>query len=410
MSAGTLDPRRSLLLDLLRTALEAVDGQRVTARALRARGLGGNACEYWVAAVGKAAASMALGAHEVLGRAIGRTIIITKDGHADEQARALPALTLCESSHPVPDERSLAAGERLLGFVRDLPPSIQPLFLISGGASSLVEALVEGADLDQLRALNRAGLAAGIDITELNDRRARLSRLKGGRLAAQLLGRPGLALFLSDVPSDDPAVIGSGLLGPARGAAAARDRIERVIVASIDTAIAAARARAGALARREDPERLAGAAERLGERLAQELRGGPPGVLVRGGESVVALPTSPGRGGRNQHLALAAARHIAGSEELFLLAAGTDGTDGPTSDAGALVDGGTWARVQAAGLDPQACLTAADSASALEAACDLLHTGPTGTNVGDVVLGTRLSKADARAWLNAVPFAAEPIV
>jgi hydroxypyruvate reductase len=114
---------------------------------------------------------------------------------------------------------------------------------------------------------------------------------------------------------------------------------------------------------------------------------------------VLALPPRPGRGGRNQHLALAAARLLAGGDDLFLLAAGTDGTDGPTDDAGALVDGETCARVSCAGLDVDDCLRRADSGSALDAAGDLVHTGPTGTNVGDVVLGLRLGAAEARAWL-----------
>jgi len=408
MSSAVLDPRRELLLSLLHRALEAVDGRHVTARALRARALGSDACGYWVAAIGKAAARMALGAHEVLGAAIARTLIITKEGHVDREALALPALTLCESSHPLPDARSLAAGESLIGFFRELPPTAQPLFLISGGASSLVEALVPGADLAELQALNRAGLASGIDITELNARRARLSRLKGGRLAQQLLGRAGLALFISDVPGDDPAVIGSGLLGPPPAAAAAGDRIERVVVASIDTAVEAVRAVAGRLALADSAARFSGSAAVLGAAFARQLIDGPSGLLVRGGESVVVLPVVPGRGGRNQHLALAAAQHLMGHEDCFLLAAGTDGTDGPTADAGALVDGGSWARIAASGVDPRACLAGADSARALEAAGDLLHTGPTGTNVGDLVLGTRLSMSEARAWLNTSPFAAHP--
>jgi hydroxypyruvate reductase len=113
---------------------------------------------------------------------------------------------------------------------------------------------------------------------------------------------------------------------------------------------------------------------------------------------VVRLPPNPGQGGRNQHLALAAARLIAGQEDLLFLAAGTDGTDGPTEDAGALVDGETCARVMVAGLDVERCLSDADSQAALAAAGDLIHTGPTGTNVGDLALGLKLSTARARSW------------
>jgi len=120
-------------------------------------------------------------------------------------------------------------------------------------------------------------------------------------------------------------------------------------------------------------------------------------VRVWGGESTVKLPESPGRGGRNQHLALAAARLIAGQSDLLLLAAGTDGTDGVTDDAGALVDAETCARLALAELDADECLRRADSGTALAAAGDLIHTGPTGTNVGDLVIGIKLSAQTARA-------------
>ncbi len=120
-------------------------------------------------------------------------------------------------------------------------------------------------------------------------------------------------------------------------------------------------------------------------------------VYVWGGESTVTLPENPGRGGRNQHLALAAARVIAGHENLMLLVAGTDGTDGVTSDAGALVDGETCSRVALAELDVQEALQRADSGTALQAAGDLISTGPTGTNVGDIVIGLKLTREAAAA-------------
>ncbi len=144
--------------------------------------------------------------------------------------------------------------------------------------------------------------------------------------------------------------------------------------------------------------RFDGDADRLAVRLTHELCLSGAQVCVWGGESVVRLPDNPGRGGRNQHLALAAARLIAGQEDLMFLAAGTDGTDGPTDDAGALVDGETCARVTVAGLDVEHSLLRADSQSALAAAGDLVHTGPTGTNVGDLAVGLNLSSAQARSW------------
>jgi glycerate 2-kinase len=144
--------------------------------------------------------------------------------------------------------------------------------------------------------------------------------------------------------------------------------------------------------------RFAGDADRLAVRLTHELYLSGAEVCVWGGESVVRLPPNPGQGGRNQHLALAAARLIAGQDDLLFLAAGTDGTDGPTDDAGALVDGETCARVTVAGLDVERSLAAADSQAALAAAGDLVHTGPTGTNVGDLAVGLKLSSARARTW------------
>jgi hydroxypyruvate reductase len=122
------------------------------------------------------------------------------------------------------------------------------------------------------------------------------------------------------------------------------------------------------------------------ERAVDEMdRSGEP-LLVSGGETTVQLPRAPGRGGRNQHLALAAARRISGRDDMALLAAGTDGSDGNSDDTGAVVDGGTIERGRDAGLDPEACLAGADSGRFLEASGDLVHTGPTGTNVGDLLL------------------------
>jgi glycerate 2-kinase len=394
---GDRDPRRQLLLELLQAGLAAVDGRRRTAECLTALSREiPTRSQYHVAAVGKAAAAMALGARDALGAGILRMLIIAKDGHLEAALGGLSGCEVLESSHPLPDARSLLAGQRLCEFVAALPADVMPVFLISGGASSLAEVLVPGATLQDLRQLNATGLASGEDIAALNARRRTLSRLKGGGLTAGLHGRAALALFVSDVPGDDPSVIGSGILGPQAGVA---DQVTRRIIARIEDAMQAVALRAGALRTRIGETRFAGDADRLAVRLTHELCLSGAQVCVWGGESVVRLPASPGRGGRNQHLALAAARLIAGQEELLFLAAGTDGTDGPTEDAGALVDGETCGRVLAAGLDVESCLLAADSQRALAAAGDLVHTGPTGTNVGDLVIGLNLSAAQARSWL-----------
>ena len=396
---AAVDPRRQILLELMTAALSAVAGRRCVREALRPRAaaLRANGRALWLAAVGKAASSMVLGAHDVLGGSLERILLITKDGHVDPEVRGLAGIQIREAGHPMPDERSLEAGAALLEFIEAMPASARPIFLVSGGASSLAEALIPGVSLEDLRRLNATGLASGMPIEELNARRRGISRIKGGRVSEAMRGRSALGLFISDVPGDDPAVIGSGLLGPS--AAGTEDDIERVIVASIDRALEAVQAGAAGMPVQVSARRFTEDAGRLAVRCAHELHLSETPLRAWGGESVMELPQHAGRGGRNQHCALAVARLIAGQEDLLLLAVGTDGTDGPTPDAGALVDGNTCARVACAGLDVDDCLRRADSASALEAAGDLVHTGPTGTNVGDLIIGLKLSEAEAREWL-----------
>jgi hydroxypyruvate reductase len=379
---------RALLLECFAAALAAVDGRRAVELELTRHPLPG---EWHVLAIGKAAGAMAQGAVAALGSQIAGGLAVLPPGYLphgfDAAAHGIEVL---HSSHPVPDDRSLAAGEQIIDFVKRLPRDASLLCLVSGGASSLVEALVPGKTLDDLQSLNRWALQSGAPIPEINAARRKLSHLKGGGLARLVGDRQLRALMISDVPGDDPRVIGSGLL---HGDAATRDVPVR-IVASIAHACraAAVAARARGLQARVMRTRLTGDAARLGTRLASSLARQPPGVLlVRGGESTVRLPASPGRGGRNQHLALAAAielekRHTQGA---YLLAAGTDGIDGASDDAGALVDASTCLRARDAGCDAYQSLARADSGTLLDAAGDLLHTGPTATNVGDLVLTLR---------------------
>lgn len=381
---------RPILLKLFDAALRAVDGRACVAGFLRSQPPP-SAVEAF--AIGKAASAMARGARDVLGERIERMLVITKTGHSD------PALNgehvrQVESPHPVPDMRSLSHGASLEKSVRELPAHVLPLFLVSGGSSSLVEALRDGVSLEDLRALNVKGLACGWDIATLNRERAGLSRIKGGGIARLLGERRALALFISDVPGDDPDIIGSGLLG--RGGPG--DRVERHIVASVDLAVNAAVQAAGAhgleletRATRFDSDACAVARE-----FVEALRSTTADGLVWGGESTVELPVNSGRGGRNTHLALAAARLLRPGEPLTILAAGTDGTDGPTDDAGAIVDSGSVERAELAGCDVELAFRAFDSATALEAAGDLVHTGPTGTNVGDILVGIKQSAKSLR--------------
>jgi len=404
----TVPDDTKLPLELLRAALAAVDGESAVRRALTAQSLPGP-CH--VIALGKAAAAMALGARSVLGARLERALVVSRPGHLDDALCGDSRFCCLEADHPVPGRRSLAAGRALMDFIEATPRDQSLLFLISGGTSSLVEVPVAGVDGDALARLNDWLLGAGLDIAAMNRIRSALSAIKGGRLALCLAGRPVLGLLISDVPGDDPAVIGSGLLAAGAPSApwpslppelawvqshaqaplspAQVPGFPLRVVASLDQACAAVEAAAleRGLPVSRHGEFLRGEAGTQGEALARFLLQAGPGVHVWGGETHVQLPANPGRGGRNQHLALAAARVLAGHEGVRLLAVGTDGSDGNSHDAGALVDGRTVARGEAAGLDVEACLARADSGRFLAECGALIHTGPTGTNVMDLVIG-----------------------
>lgn len=381
---------RHLLLELFDAALRSVSGSACVANELRFLRM--RQCALF--SIGKAASAMTRGALEQLQDRVASALVITKDGHVDGELRRDARVTILESAHPVPDERSLAAGAALKEALRDLPADLLPVFLISGGSSSLVESLKPGASLADLRALNERGLAAGWDIAHLNRERGTLSLLKGGGVARLLGERKAVALFISDVPGDDPRVIGSGLLGAGAGS----DRIERHVVANVDAAVGAAIAAGAArgLVLEPAPRRFDGAAAAVAAEFVEALRDTSADGLVWGGESTVQLPDRHGRGGRNTHLALAAARLLRKGESLTILAAGTDGTDGPTDDAGAIVDAGTVERAELAGCDVERAFRQFDSGTALECSEDLVHTGPTGTNVGDLLIGLRRSAKSLR--------------
>jgi len=384
MAASQADPRRVLLLDLYRAALSAVDGRRRVRAALAASG---RRPAVSAVAVGKAAAAMMLGAVDALGDRLQRGLVVTAEGGSARELAGRPGMQCLEAGHPLPDERSLAAGQAVLAFAAATAPGSQVLLMVSGGASALLEVPLPGVSLAELQRLYRDATLQGLDIEQLNARRRALSQIKGGGLAGLFGAATVEGLMLSDVPRDDPAVVGSGLL------AAPGCRV--TLVGCLDDALDAIEraARARGLAVRRIAERLSCVAETAAQRFCHELAVGEAGLLVWGGETVVRLPPQPGRGGRCQHFALAAARSIAGHAELVVLAAGTDGHDGASEDAGAIVDGETEQRARDAGFDVAASLAAADSGTLLEAAGELVYTGVTGTNVGDIVLGLRLPPA-----------------
>ena len=423
-------PRR-LLLEGYRTALGAVGGRESVRRRLAAEKV---FAPRFAFAVGKAAAYMTAGAFDVLGERIERALVVTRHGHAGGVLDPGWPVEVVESSHPVPDASCLEAGRALLGFLDAIPGDADVLALVSGGASALVEVLPDGFAASDLARVNEYLLAAGHPIGVMNRVRKRISRIKGGRLARYVASRRVLNLAISDVPGDDPKVIGSGLLAahssedlavddlglppwlvemgrrapPLAGetaagrASAGRIRTE-VIARPADARAAAATAcRSAGLDVVEHPDLLQGDAIGVGRRIGREIAKAKPAAHVWAGETTVVLPPNPGRGGRCQNLVLAAAMEIGGSTGAgapvagigegagaCVLAAGTDGTDGPGEDAGALVDAGTIARGAAAGLDPERSLRAADAGTFLEASGDLVHTGPTGTNVMDLVIAMK---------------------
>ena len=401
---------RQELLAAYRAAVAAVD-PRARVRDYLACNDSPSPC--YVVAVGKAAVAMTEGALDA-GVDVAEGVVVYPD--TVDPAPVHHRLRYRPAAHPIPDERSLEAGHDVLALVDGAPRDARFLFLLSGGASSLLEALADDGGASALASLNQRLLGDGLPIHAMNRIRRAVSRLKGGRLGARLAGRRALALFVSDVAGDDPAVIGSGLVvpppqGPSRpadlpaeyghllapapaGPAPGDPRlggVEAVVIACNRDALAAARDSLGAhgLPVRIEPAFLDGDALATGKWLAQRLRQAPPGCCIWGAEPTVVLPPSPGDGGRMQALALAAACDLAGARDVTLLAAGTDGLDGVGGAAGAVVDAGTLARGRALGRDADQALRDADAGGYLAATGDQLVTGPTGTNVMDIVIGCR---------------------
>jgi len=405
---------RDDVLEIFLAALDQVNGRHVVSQHLKSSQYEHAAPA--VVAIGKAAQAMMLGAYDLLGEAISdQGMVITKAGHLEGSTVEEMGVLGLESGHPLPNEQSLDAGSMLLDFLSQQPAGRPLLFLLSGGTSSLVEVLQDGVTLSELSRANSWLLASGLPIKSINDVRRRLSKIKGGGLLQFIGQRPVDVLLISDVQGDDPAVIGSGLLVASdstptelNGLAlpdwlqaliercdvlrpVSQTDISLQVVANLDMACGAAVKKAEELgyAVVRHNEFLCGDAEVAGKKIAKVLKDGAVGIHIWGGETTVCLPLNSGCGGRNQHLALTVAQEIAGCDGLYLLAVGTDGSDGTTSDAGALVDGGTIARAAIEGYDSADCLRRADAGSLLAASGDLINTGPTGTNVMDLVIALK---------------------
>ncbi|HJZ85073.1 MAG TPA: DUF4147 domain-containing protein [Polyangia bacterium] len=404
--------QRSVLEQVFREAVAACEGGALMHAAAGAPDAL-PATPLYLLGAGKAAVAMARGLLERVGPQVAGGQLTTKRGHG----AALPGLEVIEAAHPVPDESSLAAGREALARAGALSIHDTLVVLLSGGASALWCVPAPGLSLADKRAATMALLRAGVDIGRLNAVRKHLSALKGGRLA-EAAGAGTISVFLlSDVLGDAVDVVGSGPCVPdhstlAEALAVARsvpglpdavlrfleqgadetpkrmrDGVTVRVIGNHDTLRAAAtRAALGrglrALAVPPDADDVAACATRWAG-----LAPAPPGALyVGGGEPTVRAPLGRlGRGGRAQHLALLVARALRGRGGVFL-AAGSDGTDGSTEAAGAIVDGATWAEAERRGLDPEAALESFDSHRVHAALGTLVSTGPTGTNLLDLHL------------------------
>ncbi|HEX7253127.1 MAG TPA: DUF4147 domain-containing protein [Thermoanaerobaculia bacterium] len=370
---------------MYRAALEGVDPQQAVQRSLSDPAIGralAKAGRIGMFAVGKAARGMAEGARSI---AWDEGLTILPRGYPRgrlDQSRVLIA------SHPLPDRSSVRAAEAALAFFAGFGPGDLILCLISGGTSSLLAKPRPGLTLAAKRAAIRRLASSGSSIVELNRLRSRLSAVKAGKLGRGTSARI-VSLVLSDVPGDDPAVVGSG--PTVRGQRGDRTRV----VASNRSGMRASAAEASrrGLVPRIFRRRLRGEAFDEGRRFGRAATRLAPGhVLIAGGETTVTLSDRPGKGGRNLEFALGAAAELDGRTNFAVLAAGSDGVDGNSRAAGAFVDGATMERARSLGIDPGRALARHDTEPFFRRLGDLLVTGPTGTNVGDWAFAMRSSK------------------
>jgi hydroxypyruvate reductase len=435
MPAVTDPDPRQLALDIFLEVAAHVDGAALVRGPATAEAV---AAATHVLAVGKVAFPMLLGAGAGADAAPGSaprpTLAIAPGPRVP--AELPPGVRVFPGDHPTPSARSVAAGEAALAFVRALAPSDRLLVLLSGGASALLCAPAPGLTLDEKRAATGAVSRGGAAIGELNAVRKHLSAIKGGRLALESRA-PVTVLALSDVIGGEPATIGSGPFSPDPTtfadalAVVAKTKADIPEVARLHlergqrgelaetpkpgdprlghvtwTAVAGpervpAEARRAALARglevavlsrdaEEDVDTLAAAYLDRARHEAGVAGAARVRVLVGNGEPTIKVGADAGKGGRSTHLALAVARGLAALPasthgRIAFLAAGTDDRDGDTPVSGGLVDGTTWARIRAAGVDPQRALERWDSYTALAAVGDTV-TGPGTSNVLDLHL------------------------
>ena len=382
------------------------------------------------AAIGKAASAMTSGARQALGDRLEGGVLVVPRG---EVTQPISGFQVIEGGHPIPDGGSVAGGDAIRRLAGGLGPDELLLCLISGGGSALMTLPPEGISLAELQDTTNRLLRAGASIRDLNAVRKHLDLLKGGRLAATASPTPLLALVLSDVVGDPLDVIASGPVSPDQttfgdaiavlerfgvwqdSSSSIRDLLRRgvrgeaaespdagdpcftntVVQVIGNNRLAAETALSEATAQGYNTMLLttflSGEAREVGSTLAaiglEMLQTGkplpPPACLVAAGETTVTV-RGAGLGGRNQEVALGAARVLDGSDNVLVASIGTDGIDGPTDAAGAMATGNTLARARQLGLDAEKALADNDTYPFFRTLEDLIVTGPTGTNVMDI--------------------------
>ncbi len=427
--------------EILAAALKAVNPHNAVRRVVRRRGdtlRVGEVCydlrvmrHVFVLGAGKAGAPMAAALEEILGNRITRGIVNVKYGYTTP----LRHVELIEAGHPLPNESGCRGAEAMLDLARDADEDDLVFCLISGGGSALLPAPVEGITLEEKVRTTDLLLKSGAAIQEINTVRKHLSRIKGGQLARAATPARLVVLILSDVVGDPIDAIGSGPAAPdsttfadalavvhryalehrvpqavlqhlRRGGMGALadtpkpgdpifEDVQTVVIGNNELAARAAAKKAKALGFRTlllttSLEGEAREAARVIAAVARSIRAsriplGLPACVVASGETTVTV-RGPGKGGRCQEFALAAALAIAGWPNALMLGFGTDGTDGPTDAAGAIADGTTLERARALGLDPVRSLETNDAYSFFSALTDLILIGPTNTNVNDLYL------------------------
>ncbi len=434
------NPRRQTYARVLEAALAAVDPyacvrqhvQRVGDH-IRCGGRIFNVAQMdhvYVVGFGKAAAPMAQAIEDILGDRITDGLVIVKEGHA----LPLQRIRVWEAAHPVPDARGVEGARQIVALVERATASDLVIVLISGGGSALFTLPAEGLTLADIQATTDLLLKAGATINEMNAVRKHCSAVKGGHLARRIAPAMAVGLILSDVVGNPLDVIASGPLSPdpttfddawavlekyglvdrvpkavrahleagRRGKVPETPKPEDPVFERVHLLIVGDNARAAEAAAREalalgynaevfstfvegEAREVARVVAALGKEVVRYRRPlSPPACLILGGETTVTV-RGTGTGGRNQELALAAAIALDGWPAITVAALGTDGTDGPTDAAGGMVDGLTVTRARSLGLDPYAHLANNDAYPLLATVHDLIKTGPTRTNVNDLI-------------------------